>query len=161
VPVAICGLKRVAADLRGDISDRLPQISVEKNGKRIACIGAGPASLTVTNDLLPLGYAVTIYEQYATSVGLMRTNIPAFRLPTEVLDEETRVILVEGVDIRYETPVTSLRALLAEGRDAVFIGSGAPREKELDLPGRWDETGDTHIHIGIDWLESIAFGHVE
>jgi NADPH-dependent glutamate synthase beta subunit-like oxidoreductase len=160
-PVAICRLKRVAADLRGDISDRLPQIPVEKNGKRIACIGAGPASLTVTNDLLPLGYAVTIYEQYATSVGLMRTNIPAFRLPTEVLDEETRVILVEGVDIRYETPVTSLRALLAEGRDAVFIGSGAPREKELDLPGRWDETGDTHIHIGIDWLESIAFGHVE
>jgi len=160
-PVAICRLKRVAADLRGDISDRLPQIPAEKNGKRIACIGAGPASLTVANDLLPLGYAVTIYEQYATSGGLMRTNIPAFRLPAEVLDEETQVILDMGVDIRYETPVTSLRALLAEGYDAVFVGSGAPRGKELGLPGRWDETGDTHIHIGIDWLESIAFGHID
>ncbi len=160
-PVAICRLKRVAADLRGDVSDRLPQVPEVKNGRRIACVGAGPASLTVANDLLPLGYAVTIFEQYATSGGLMRTNIPAFRLPAEVLDEETQVILDLGVDIRYDSPVTSMRALLAEGFDAVFVGSGAPRGKQLDLPGRWDETGDSRIHIGIDWLQSIAFGHLD
>jgi NADPH-dependent glutamate synthase beta subunit-like oxidoreductase len=161
-PVAICRLKRVAADLRGDITDRLPRVPGEKNGKRIACIGAGPASLTVANDLLPLGYAITIFEHHDKPGGLMRTNIPAFRLPAEVLDEETQVILDMGVDIRYNTPVTSLRALLEEGFDAIFVGSGAPRGKELDLPGRWDETpGDSRIHIGIDWLESIAFGHVD
>ena len=161
-PVAICRLKRVAADLRGDITDRLPRVPEEKNGKRIACIGAGPASLTVANDLLPLGYAITIFEHHDKPGGLMRTNIPAFRLPAEVLDEETQVILDMGVDIRYNTPVTSLRALLEEGFDAIFVGSGAPRGKELDLPGRWDETpGDSRIHIGIDWLESIAFGHVD
>jgi formate dehydrogenase beta subunit len=161
-PVAICRLKRVAADLRGDITDRLPRVPEEKNGKRIACIGAGPASLTVANDLLPLGYAITIFEQHDKPGGLMRTNIPAFRLPAEVLDEETQVILDMGVDIRYNTPVTSLRALLEEGFDAIFVGSGAPRGKELDLPGRWDEApGDSRIHIGIDWLESIAFGHVD
>ncbi|MGO8871456.1 MAG: FAD-dependent oxidoreductase [Acidimicrobiales bacterium] len=161
-PVAICRLKRVAADLRGDITDRLPRVPEAKNGKRIGCIGAGPASLTVANDLLPLGYAVTIFEQHDKPGGLMRTNIPAFRLPAEVLDEETQVILDMGVDIRYDTPVTSLRALLEEGFDAIFVGSGAPRGKELDLPGRWDETaGESRIHIGIDWLESIAFGHVD
>ena len=161
-PVAICRLKRVAADLRGDITDRLPRVPEEKNGKRIACIGAGPASLTVANDLLPLGYAITIFEQHDKPGGLMRTNIPAFRLPAEVLDEETQVILDMGVDIRYNTPVTSLRALLEEGFDAIFVGSGAPRGKELDLPGRWGETpGESRIHIGIDWLESIAFGHID
>jgi NADPH-dependent glutamate synthase beta subunit-like oxidoreductase len=161
-PVAICRLKRVAADLRGDITDRLPRVPGEKNGKRIACIGAGPASLTVANDLLPLGYAITIFEHHDKPGGLMRTNIPTFRLPAEVLDEETQVILDMGVDIRYNTPVTSLRALLEEGFDAIFVGSGAPRGKELDLPGRSDETpGDSRIHIGIDWLESIAFGHVD
>jgi formate dehydrogenase beta subunit len=160
-PVAICRLKRVAADLRGDISDRLPRAPGQGNGKRIACVGAGPASLTVANDLLPLGYAVTIFEQFEKAGGLMRTNIPAFRLPPEVLDEETQVILDMGVDIRYATPVESLGALLKEGYDAVFVGTGAPRGKQLDLPGRWDETGDTRIHIGIDWLESIAFEHVD
>ena len=160
-PVAICRLKRVAADLRGDISDRLPKAPAQRNGKRIACIGAGPASLTVANDLMPLGYDVTIYEQFEKAGGLMRTNIPAFRLPAEVLDEETQVILDMGVDIRYGTPVDSLGALLKEGYDAVFVGTGAPRGKELDLPGRWDETGDSRIHIGIDWLESIAFGHID
>jgi NADPH-dependent glutamate synthase beta subunit-like oxidoreductase/ferredoxin len=160
-PVAICRLKRVASDLRGDISDRLPTAPAEKNGKRVACIGAGPASLTVANDLVPLGYEVTIYEQFAKAGGLMRTNIPAFRLPAEVLDEETQVILDMGVDIKYETPVESLKALRDEGYDAVFVGSGAPRGKELDLPGRWDETGDSHIHIGIDWLQSIAFEHID
>ena len=157
--VAICRLKRVAADLRGDVSDRLPHAPDESNGKRIACVGAGPASLTVANDLLPLGYSVTIFEQHETAGGLMRTNIPAFRLPASVLDEETQAVIDMGADVRYRTPVTSMRALLDAGYDAVFVGSGAPRGKELDLPGRWDETGDTHIHIGIDWLESIAFEH--
>jgi NADPH-dependent glutamate synthase beta subunit-like oxidoreductase/ferredoxin len=157
-PVAICRLKRVAADLRGDISDRLPVIPSFKNGKRIACVGAGPASLTVANDLLPLGYDVTIFEQHATPGGLMRTNIPAFRLPADVLDEEIEVILEMGVDIRYNSPVSSLRGLMDEGYDAIFVGSGAPRGKELNLPGRHDTD---RIHIGIDWLESIAFGHID
>jgi formate dehydrogenase (NADP+) beta subunit len=160
-PVAICRLKRVASDLRGDVSDRLPQAPETKNGKRVVCVGAGPASLTVANDLVPLGYDVTILEQHASAGGLMRTNIPSFRLPAQVLHEETQVILDLGVDIRYDAPVSSLRGLLAQGWDAVFVGSGAPRGKQLDLPGRWDETGDSRIHIGIDWLQSIAFGHVD
>jgi NADPH-dependent glutamate synthase beta subunit-like oxidoreductase/ferredoxin len=158
-PVAICRLKRVASDLRGDISDRLPQIPSVKNGKRVACIGAGPSSLTVANDLMPLGYEVSIFEQFDKPGGLMRSNIPSFRLPEEVLEDETSMILDMGVDIRYNTPVTSLRALLDEGFDAVYVGVGAPRGKELDLPGRHDEV-ESHIHIGIDWLESVAFGHV-
>jgi NADPH-dependent glutamate synthase beta subunit-like oxidoreductase/ferredoxin len=160
-PVAICRLKRVAADLRGDVSDRLPRAPEQRNGKRVACIGAGPASLTVANDLLPLGYEVTVLEQFAKPGGLMRTNIPAFRLPASVLDEECEVILDMGADVRYGSEVTSLKAVLDEGFDAVFVGSGAPRGKQLDLPGRWDETGDSRIHIGIDWLQSIAFGHIE
>ncbi|HTT59755.1 MAG TPA: FAD-dependent oxidoreductase, partial [Acidimicrobiales bacterium] len=159
-PVAICRLKRVASDLRGDISDRLPTIPTLKNGKRIACVGAGPASLTVANDLMPLGYEVVIFEQYDKPGGLMRSNIPSFRLPEEVLEEETSMILDMGVDIRYNSPVTSLRSLLDEGFDAVFVGVGAPRGKELDLPGRHDEV-ESHIFIGIDWLESVAFGHVD
>jgi len=160
-PVAICRLKREAADLRGDVSDRLPQGAADKNGKRVALIGAGPASLTVANDLLPLGYSVTILEQMTKPGGLMRTNIPAFRLPASVLDEECQVILDMGAEVRYGTEVTSLKEVLDEGYDAVFVGSGAPRGKELDIPGRHDETGDTHIFIGIDWLEAIAFGHVD
>jgi formate dehydrogenase (NADP+) beta subunit len=158
-PVAICRLKRVASDLRGDITDRLPEIPIVKNGKRIACIGAGPASLTVANDLMPVGYEVVIFEQYDKPGGLMRSNIPSFRLPEEVLEEETSMILDMGVDIRYNSPVTSLRSLLDEGFDSVFVGVGAPRGKELDLPGRHDED-EPHIFIGIDWLESVAFGHV-
>jgi NADPH-dependent glutamate synthase beta subunit-like oxidoreductase len=157
-PVAICRLKRVAADLKDDISDRLPLIPTEKNGKRVACIGAGPSSLTVANDLLPLGYEVVMFEQYEVPGGLMRTNIPSFRLPAEVLDEETQLILDMGVDIRYGTPIDSMRSLLAEEFDAVFVGVGAPRGKELDIPGRHEEAS-ANIHIGIDWLESIAFGH--
>ncbi len=155
--VAICRLKRVAADHRDEFADRLPHIPSRKNGRRVVCIGAGPASLTVANDLLPLGYEVVILEQYDKPGGLMRTNIPSFRLPAQVLDEEIEVILDMGVDIRYNTPVSSLRALLDEGYDAVFVGSGAPRGKELELPGRHDTD---RIHIGIDWLSSIAFGHV-
>ncbi|MHB8333010.1 MAG: FAD-dependent oxidoreductase, partial [Candidatus Dormibacteria bacterium] len=160
-PVAICRLKRVAADLRGEISERLPQAPTVKNGRRIACVGAGPASLTVANDLMPLGYQVTIFEKHQLPGGLMRSNIPAFRLPATVLDQEVGVILDMGVDIRYGSPITSLNALRQQGFDAIFVGSGAPRGKELDLPGRHDaDGGDPHIHIGIDWLESITFGHV-
>jgi len=157
-PVAICRLKRVAADNRGEIRHLLPRIPSRKNGRRIACIGAGPASLTVANDLMPLGYEVTIYEKYDKPGGLMRTNIPSFRLPDRVLYEEIDYILDMGVEVRYNTPVSSMKALLQEGYDAIFVGSGAPRGKELDIPGRHDTD---RIYIGIDWLESIAFGHVD
>jgi formate dehydrogenase (NADP+) beta subunit len=157
-PVAICRLKRVAADLRDDISERLPKIPSKKNGKRVALIGAGPASLTVANDLLPLGYQVVMFEKYDKPGGLMRTNIPAFRLPEAVLMDEINQILDMGVEIRYNTPIESMKLLLAEGFDAIFVGTGAPRGKELDLPGRHDTN---RIHIGIDWLESIAFGHTD
>ncbi|MES1262177.1 MAG: FAD-dependent oxidoreductase, partial [Acidobacteriota bacterium] len=155
--MAICRLKRVAADHREDITDRLPRIPSVKNGKRVACIGAGPASLTVANDLMPHGYAVTIFEKYDKPGGLMRTNIPSFRLPEQVLTDETDAILNMGVEIRYNSPVSSLKAVLDEGFDAVFVGSGAPRGKDLELPGRHDTD---RIHIGIDWLGSIAFGHL-
>jgi len=160
-PVAICRLKRVAADLKGDVSDRLPAIPTEKNGKRVACIGAGPASLTVANDLMPLGYDVVMFEQFDRPGGLMRTNIPEFRLPEKVLSDETQVILDMGVDIRYNTPISSLKALRDQQFDAIFVGVGAPRGKGLEVPGRHDEVGDTHIYIGIDWLESVAFEHVK
>lgn len=158
-PVAICRLKRVAADNREDISGRLPKAPANKIGKRIACVGAGPASLTVANDLVPLGYEVTIFEQFAVAGGLMRTNIPAFRLPAKVLDEEIGYIVDMGVDLRLNSPVKSMQKLLDEGGfDAVFVGSGAPKGKELELPGRHDTD---RIHIGITWLESVAFGHVD
>ena len=158
-PVAICRLKRVAADHRGDITDRLPKAPAKKNGKRVALVGAGPASLTVANDLLPLGYDVTIFEKNATPGGLMRINIPSFRLPAQVLDEECDYVIRMGATMKYGTPVTSLKALLAEGYDAVFVGSGAPKGKELELPGRWD--AKDNIHLGIEWLANVHFGHVE
>ena len=157
-PVAICRLKRVAADHRGEIADLLPPIPAKKNGKRIGIVGAGPASLTVANDLMPHGYEVVIFEQNEKPGGLMRTNIPAFRLPAKVLDDETGTIINMGVDIRYNTPVKSMKALLAERFNSIFIGSGAPRGKELEIPGRHDTD---RIHIGIDWLESISFGHID
>jgi NADPH-dependent glutamate synthase beta subunit-like oxidoreductase len=158
-PVAICRLKRVAADNRGDIRELLPQAPEERNGKRVALIGAGCASLTVANDLAPLGYECVVLEQHGKPGGLMRTNIPAFRLPGEVIDEEVGYILDMGVDLRLGTPVKSLAALLDEEFDAVFIGSGAPKGKELELPGRRDDPD--RVHIGIEWLESVAFGHVD
>jgi NADPH-dependent glutamate synthase beta subunit-like oxidoreductase/NAD-dependent dihydropyrimidine dehydrogenase PreA subunit len=158
-PVAICRLKRVAADLRGEVRHLLPDVPKVKNGKRVACIGAGPASLGVANDLMPLGYEVTIFEKFDKPGGLMRTNIPSFRLPAGVLDEEIAMIVDMGVSVRYNSPVTSMKALLDEGWDAVFVGSGAPRGKDLDLPGRQEAAAN--IHIGIDWLQSIAFGHID
>ncbi len=157
-PVAICRLKRVAADNRGDIRERLPKAAERKNGKRIALIGAGCASLTVVNDLMPLGYECVIYEALDKHGGLMRTNIPSFRLPATVLDEEMDYIIDMGADLRLGTPVESLKSLLTEGYDAIFVGSGAPKGKNLDLPGRLDSD---RIHIGIQWLESVAFEHVD
>ncbi|HEX4268634.1 MAG TPA: FAD-dependent oxidoreductase [Steroidobacteraceae bacterium] len=159
-PVAICRLKRVAADHRDDVSDKLPPIPRIKNGKRVACIGAGCASLTVANDLMPLGYEVTIFEQYGEPGGLMRTNIPSFRLPHPVLEEEIRMIVDMGVDLRLGHPIESMKELLASGGfDAVFVGSGAPKGKNLDIAGRAEAAAN--VHIGIAWLESVAFGHIE
>jgi formate dehydrogenase (NADP+) beta subunit len=160
-PVAICRLKRVASDLRDDITAFLPKAPLAKIGKRIALIGAGPASLTVANDLLPMGYEVVIYEQYENAGGLMRFNIPAFRLPASVLDEETGYIIDMGAEVRYNTKVESLKQLLDDDYDAVFVGSGAPKGKELDIPGRWDDGARDKIHIGIEWLGSVHFGHID
>lgn len=157
-PVAICRLKRVAADNREDIRDRLPTAPKQKNGKRIALIGAGCASLTVANDLMPLGYECVIYEALDEIGGLMRTNIPSFRLPATVLDEEMGYILDMGVDLKLNSPVESMGWLLKEGYDAIFVGSGAPKGKDLDIPGRHESD---RIHIGIQWLESVAFDHTE
>lgn len=157
-PVAICRLKRVAADQKEEITARLPKIPTTKNGKRVALIGAGPASLTVARDLLPLGYAVSIFERDAQAGGMMRTQIPRFRLPAEVLDEECGYILDMNQDVHFGHAVTSLSALLAEGYDAVFVGCGAPRGRDISVPGRTEAAA--HIHIGIDWLASVSFGHV-
>src|SRR5258707_4736793 len=159
-PVAICRLKRVAADHRDDVTTLLPKVPKLKNGRRVACIGAGTASLTVANDLMPLGYQVTIFEQYGQPGGLMRTNIPSFRLPHTVLNEEIAMITGMGVELKLNSPVGSLRQLLtAGGFDAVFVGSGAPKGKELNIPGR--EAAAANVHIGIAWLESVAFGHID
>lgn len=158
-PVAICRLKRVAADNRGDITVLLPKIPKQKNGKRIALIGAGPASLTVARDLMPLGYECVLFEKDRQGGGLMRTNIPSFRLPVPVLDEEVERILEMGVTARFGEEVTSLKSVLDEGFDAVFIGTGAPRGKDLQIDGR--AQADKNIHLGIDFLTSVAFKHTE
>ena len=157
-PVAICRLKRVAADLKDDVRQRMPQPAAHKNGKRIACVGAGPASLTVARDLAPLGYEVTVFDGEAKAGGFMHQQIPRFRLPESVIDEETGYVFALGAEFRSGQRIDSMQALLAEGWDAVFVGSGAPRGRDLDLPGR-QEAG-AHIHIGIDWLASVSFGHV-
>jgi NADPH-dependent glutamate synthase beta subunit-like oxidoreductase len=156
-PVAICRLKRVAADSKDDIRDRLPKPAAQKNGKRIALIGAGPASLTVARDLLPLGYSCVIYDSDPFAGGMMRTQIPKFRLPERVLDEECGYILGLEPETRFGQKVESLKAILAEGYDAVFVGCGAPRGRDLDIPGRKEAA--EHVHIGIDWLASVSFGH--
>jgi len=157
-PVAICRLKRVAADYKGDISDRLPKKPVTKNGKRVACVGAGPASLTVARDLVPLGYHVTVFDSDRLAGGMMRSQIPKFRLPETVIDEEMGYILDLGVDFRAGHRIDSMKRLLGQGFDAVFVGSGAPRGRDLEIPGRREAAAN--IHIGIDWLSSVAFGHV-
>ncbi len=158
-PVAICRLKRVAADNKDDIRARLPKAPPKSNGKRIACVGAGPASLTVARDLAPLGYEITIFDAEAKSGGMIRSQIPRFRLPEGVIDEEVGYITgMGGIDVRLGARVESLKALLADGYDAVFIGSGAPRGRDLDLPGRAEAAA--HIHIGIDWLSNVSFEHV-
>ncbi len=157
-PVAICRLKRVAADFKDDITEHLPSLVAAKNGKRIACVGAGPAALTVARDLAPLGYAVTVFDGDRQAGGMIRSQIPRFRLPEEVINEETGYVLKLGVEFRGGTRIESMKALLAEGWDAVFVGSGAPRGRDLTLPGRAEAT--KHIHIGIDWLSSVSFGHV-
>jgi NADPH-dependent glutamate synthase beta subunit-like oxidoreductase len=158
-PVAICRLKRVAADNKDDISERLPRPAHRKNGKRIALVGAGPASLTVARDLLPLGYSCVLYDQDKMAGGMMRTQIPKFRLPERVLDEECNYILGLEPELRFGEKVGSLKALLAENYDAIFVGCGAPRGRELDIPGRKEAAAN--VHIGIDWLSSVSFGHVE
>jgi len=157
--VAICRLKRVAADNKDDIRSRLPRAPQSKNGKRIALVGAGPASLTVARDLLPLGYTVVIYDQDPLAGGMMRTQIPKFRLPERVLDEECNYILDLKPEMRFGERVGSLKALLTEGYDAIFVGCGAPRGRDLEVPGRKEAAAN--IHIGIDWLSSVSFGHIE
>ena len=156
-PVAICRLKRVAADSKDDVSGRMPKPAAEKNGKRIALIGAGPASLTVARDLLPLGYSVTIYDQDKSAGGMMRTQIPKFRLPESVLDEECKYILDLQPEMKFGQRIDSLKSVLNEGYDAIFVGCGAPRGRDLDIPGRKEAA--ENIHIGIDWLASVSFGH--
>ncbi|MBM3355985.1 MAG: glutamate synthase, partial [Betaproteobacteria bacterium] len=157
-PVAICRLKRVAADLKGDdIKARMPKPAAKKNGKRIACIGAGPASLTVARDLAPLGYEVTVFDQDPRAGGMIWSQIPRFRLPLEVIDEEVGLILDLGVTFKGGVKIDSMKKVLAAGWDAVFVGTGAPRGRDLDIPGRKEAA--KHIHIGIDWLSSVSFGH--
>ena len=157
-PVAICRLKRVAADFKSDIRARLPKPAATRNGKKVALVGAGPASLTVARDLAPLGYRIVVFDQDPGAGGMMRTQIPKFRLPDSVLDEEVGYILDLGIEFRAGQRIDSLKALLAEGYDAVFVGSGAPRGRDLDVPGRKEAAAN--IHIGIDWLSSVSFGHI-
>ncbi len=157
-PVAICRLKRVAADYKDDIRARLPKPAAQKNGKRIALIGGGPASLTVARDLAPLGYHCVVFDQDPQAGGMMRTQIPKFRLPDAVIDEECGYILDLGIEFNGGKRIDSMKALLAEGYDAIFVGSGAPRGRDLDIPGRKEAA--KNIHIGIDWLSNVSFGHI-
>jgi NADPH-dependent glutamate synthase beta subunit-like oxidoreductase len=158
-PVAICRLKRVAADYKDDIRSRLPPKAKTKNGKRVALVGAGPASLTVARDLAPLGYECVVFDGDKRAGGMIRSQIPKFRLPDEVIDEECGYILDLGVEFRAGQRIDSMKALLADNYDAIFVGSGAPRGRDLDIPGRKEAA--KNIHIGIDWLSSISFGHVD
>ena len=156
-PVAICRLKRVAADMKEDVTQRMPKLA-PKNGKRVACIGAGPASLTVARDLAPLGYEVTVFDGETKAGGFIRTQIPRFRLPESVIDEETGYILDLGVQFRSGERIESMKKLMTQGYDAIFVGCGAPRGRNLDVPGRAEASAS--IHIGIEWLASVSFGHV-
>ena len=156
-PVAICRLKRVAADLKDDISGRLPK-PAPRNGKKVVCVGAGPASLTVARDLAPLGYEVTVFDSETKAGGFIRSQIPRFRLPEHVIDEEVDQILGLGVRLESGQTINSMRALLAKDFDAIFVGCGAPRGRDLKIPGRAEAAAN--IHIGIDWLASVSFGHI-
>jgi NADPH-dependent glutamate synthase beta subunit-like oxidoreductase len=158
-PVAICRLKRVAADYKDDIRARLPKPAAVRNGKRVALVGAGPASLAVARDLAPLGYTCVVFDQDPQAGGMMRTQIPKFRLPDSVLDEEVGYILDLGIEFRGGVKIDSMKALLAQDFDAVFVGSGAPRGRDLDIPGRKEAAAN--VHIGIDWLSSVSFGHID
>jgi NADPH-dependent glutamate synthase beta subunit-like oxidoreductase len=159
-PVAICRLKRVAADNKGDLAGLLPKAPATHNGKRVALIGAGPSSLTVARDLAPLGYAITLIDAEARGGGMIRSQIPRFRLPESVIDEEVGYIVgIGGIETRYGRRVDSLRAILDEGFDAIFVGTGAPRGRDLEIPGRREAAGN--IHIGIDWLSNVSFGHLD
>jgi formate dehydrogenase (NADP+) beta subunit len=158
-PVAICRLKRVAADNKdaAGVKARMPKKAATKNGRKIACVGAGPASLTVARDLAPLGYSVTVFDQDPRAGGMIWSQIPRFRLPLEVIDEEVNYILDLGVEFKGGVKIDSMKKLMAEGFDAIFVGSGAPRGRDLDVPGRKEAA--KNIHIGIDWLSSVSFGH--
>ncbi len=158
-PVAICRLKRVAADNKDDVAERLPPRATQSNGKRIALVGAGPASLAVARDLAPLGYELVIFDGDAKAGGMIRSQIPRFRLPESVIDEEVGYITGLGMEMRLGERIDSLGALLAQDYDAIFVGSGAPRGRDLDIPGRAEAAAN--IHIGIDWLSSVSFGHIE
>jgi NADPH-dependent glutamate synthase beta subunit-like oxidoreductase/ferredoxin len=157
-PVAICRLKRVAADYKDDIRDRLPKPASKRNGKRIALVGGGPASLTVARDLAPLGYHCVVFDQDPKAGGMIRTQIPKFRLPDSVIDEECGYIIDLGVEFRPGVRVDSMKTLLGDNWDAIFVGSGAPRGRDLVIPGRKEAA--KNIHIGIDWLSSVSFGHI-
>lgn len=156
-PVAICRLKRVAADLKEDVRGRMPLLA-PRNGRRVACVGAGPASLTVARDLAPLGYEVTVFDGEARPGGFMWTQIPRFRLPESVIEEETGYVFALGARFAGGQRIDSMRWLLQQGYDAIFVGCGAPRGRDLDLPGRAEAAAQ--VHIGIDWLASVSFGHV-
>jgi len=158
-PVAICRLKRVAADYKDDVSELLPKAPKQTNGKKVALIGGGPASLTVARDLIVMGYECTLFEKDPQAGGLMRTNIPSFRLPEEVLDAEVDQILNMGLTTKFNSEIKSLKEFLKEDFDAVFVGTGAPKGKDLNIEGR-DEAAE-NIHIGIDFLTSIAFEHID
>jgi len=158
-PVAICRLKRVAADFKGDEVRAMMPRPQPRNGKRVACVGAGPASLTVARDLANQGYAVTVFDGDPKAGGFMRTQVPRFRLPEAVIDEEVGYIINQGVEFKGGHRIESMKGLLAEPWDAVFVGCGAPRGRDLSIPGRWDAAAGS-IHIGIDWLASVSFGHV-
>ena len=156
-PVAICRLKRVAADNKGEVKQLMPSVPLEKNGKKIALIGGGPASLTVARDLAPLGYEIHLYDEWKKGGGMMRTQIPAFRLPESVLDEEVNYVLDMGIHTHFNHYVSSMKDMLGKGYDAIFVGTGAPRGRNLKLPGR--EEADANIHIGIEFLANVAFEH--
>jgi NADPH-dependent glutamate synthase beta subunit-like oxidoreductase len=159
-PVAICRLKRVAADNKSDVGPLMPPVAAKRNGKRVALVGAGPASLTVARDLAPLGYELVLFDGEPRSGGMIRSQIPRFRLPEEVIDEEVGYVTrLGGVELRLGQRIESLKGLLSEGFDAVFVGSGAPRGRDLDIPGRKEAAAN--VHVGIDWLSSVSFGHIE